>query len=160
MTESLAWWLVLTESYKTWHCCSYPFEESHTLQISWKYSKEHHSPRLQKSKSREPFRHFNLFFPEKVDVRRMMDGLMSIQYERLYQWGNGIGYGVRNVEEMEGWNKMKLVLFISLLPPFFWTVNTLLTKGRGNPFTYGWICHGLLEARAQHFGSKFLSHYG
>ena len=30
-----------------------------------------------------------------------------------------LGIGVRNVEEMEGWNKMKLVLFIYLLPPFF-----------------------------------------
>ena len=30
-----------------------------------------------------------------------------------------LGIGVRNVEETEGWNKMKLVLFIYLLPPFF-----------------------------------------
>ena len=49
--------------------------------------------------------------------------------------GMVLGIGMRNVEEMEGWNKMKLVLFIYLLPPFFSTVNTLLKKGRGNPFT-------------------------
>ena len=30
-----------------------------------------------------------------------------------------MGFGMRIVEEMEGWNKMKLILFVYPLPPFF-----------------------------------------